>query len=215
MNAPANGPPNDMGGPTDDDLWSLARRGDPAAFGELFTRHAKAVYNYCFQLTGSWSIAEDLTSVVFIEAWRRRHRLLTGDGTALAWLLVVASGVARHSERSVRRHRHLLAKLPPAVIEANATEDYEARTLAEHQRKQVLRIFRRLSWHEQEVLALCVWGQRTHVEAAVALGVAVGTVRSRLERANEHVKRLTESSGTAILPSPPGSGTTPEGVHQQ
>ena len=40
--------------PDDQHLWSRARQGDPAAFGELFTRHSTVVYNYCFRLTGSW-----------------------------------------------------------------------------------------------------------------------------------------------------------------
>src|SRR5690606_11322289 len=56
---------------TDGDLWQKAAKGDPSAFGALFERHADAVYNHCFRRTGSWEAAEDLTSVVFLEAWRR------------------------------------------------------------------------------------------------------------------------------------------------
>ena len=54
---------------SDGELWSLAARGrDGEAFGMLFERHANAVYTHCFRRTGSWSAAEDLTSVVFLEA---------------------------------------------------------------------------------------------------------------------------------------------------
>ena len=53
-------------------LWSRARAGDPDAFGLLFQRHARAIYNYCFRRVGNWAAAEDLVSIVFLEAWRRR-----------------------------------------------------------------------------------------------------------------------------------------------
>ncbi len=66
--------------PTDRDLWAAATAGDGEAFGRIFDRHCRAVYNHCFRRTGSWSTAEDLTSVVFLEAWRRHREVeLHGD----------------------------------------------------------------------------------------------------------------------------------------
>jgi len=56
---------NDFDGESDGDLWSQVSTHNGAAFAELFERHSKSVYNHCFRLTGSWSAAEDLTSVVF------------------------------------------------------------------------------------------------------------------------------------------------------
>ena len=49
-------------------LWSRSRGGDAAAFGLLFERHARAVYNFCFRRVGDWTAAEDLLSIVFLEA---------------------------------------------------------------------------------------------------------------------------------------------------
>ena len=57
--------------PADSVLWSRARAGDTEAFGVLFERHARTIYNYCFRRVGSWAVAEDLVSIVFLEAWRR------------------------------------------------------------------------------------------------------------------------------------------------
>ncbi|SDU54269.1 RNA polymerase sigma factor [Jiangella alkaliphila] len=204
--------------PDDQHLWSRARQGDPAAFGELFTRHSTVVYNHCFRLTGSWKIAEDLTSVVFLEAWRKRDDVVAEAGF-VPWLLSLAGRVAGNSTRAVRRHRRLLAKLPPAVIAGGAADaaprhdpaDAAARADDERHMKQVLRVFRRLPKQEQEVLALCVWGERTYAEAAVALGIPVGTVRSRLARARAHMERLTEAAATKTAEPRPGS--RPEGAH--
>lgn len=207
--------------PDDQYLWSRARQGDPAAFGELFTRHSTVVYTYCFRLTGSWKTAEDLTSVVFLEAWRQREDLDADGATFVPWLLSLASKVAGNSTRAVRRHRRLLAKLPPAVIAGGAADTVappngtdhldDGRAADERNMKQILRVFRRLPKQEQEVLALCVWGERTYAEAAVALGIPVGTVRSRLARARAHMERLTEAAATKSAEPRPGS--RPEGAH--
>ena len=65
-------------------LWARARSGDAEAFGMLFeSRHGRTIYNYCFRRVGSWSVAEDLVSVVFLEAWRRVDKPLpSGRGTS-------------------------------------------------------------------------------------------------------------------------------------
>jgi hypothetical protein len=65
-----------MSGRGDDELWLEAVKGDADAFGLLFERHARSVYNYCFRRTGEWARAQDLTSVVFLECWRRRDTTL-------------------------------------------------------------------------------------------------------------------------------------------
>ena len=66
----------------DGDLLALAG-GEPEAFGELFKRHSRAVYAYCARRTGNLDLAEDLTSVVFMEAFRRRRKLQLSNTSAL------------------------------------------------------------------------------------------------------------------------------------
>ncbi len=88
--------------PEDSILWARSRAGDADAFGLLFERHAKAIYNYCFRRTGDWALAEDLLSVVFLEAWRRRRKELE-PGKVLPWLYGIATNVVRNQRRSQRR----------------------------------------------------------------------------------------------------------------
>ncbi|REF36616.1 RNA polymerase sigma factor [Thermasporomyces composti] len=177
---------------SDGDLWRAAAKGDPSAFGTLFERHSDAVYNHCFRRTGSWEAAEDLTSVVFLEAWRRRREVSLSGESILPWLLAVANNVVRNRDRSLRRHRRLLAKLPPAVVTPDPAEEAVSRVDDERTMRRILQVFSRLLPDEQDVLALCVWAGLSYTDAAVALGVPVGTVRSRLSRAREHLRRLAE-----------------------
>jgi RNA polymerase sigma-70 factor (ECF subfamily) len=68
---------------SDAELWRRAAGGDAETFGVLFERHARAIYNFCFRRTGDWSMAEDLMSATFLQAWRRRTDARLADETVL------------------------------------------------------------------------------------------------------------------------------------
>jgi RNA polymerase sigma factor (sigma-70 family) len=180
-----------MGQATDAELWRRAVEGEPEAFGVIFERHARAVYNYLFRRTGDWSLAEDLTSVVFLDAWRRRSDVRLERDLALPWLLGVATNVLRNRRRSQWRYRAALERVPRERVEDFAT-DADSRLDDERLMRGVLRSLSKLPKREQDVIALCAWAELSYDEAAVALGVPVGTVRSRLSRARA---RLRESDG--------------------
>ena len=97
--------------PSDDVLWGQAAAGDAAAFGRLYERHSRAIYNYVFRRIGDWSEAEDLTAVVFLEAFRRRQEVRLAQGRALPWLYGVATNVVRNRRRAVWRHGQTLRRL--------------------------------------------------------------------------------------------------------
>jgi RNA polymerase sigma factor (sigma-70 family) len=176
----------------DDELWRRAREHDGAAFGELFERHATAVYNHCFRRTASWSAAQDLTSVVFLETWRRRKDVRLHDGSILPWLLAVANNAARNADRSIRRRQRLLSKLRGPTSPLGFEEDADQRVDDERTMALLLHKINSLRIEEREIIALCDWTDLSYAEAATALGVPIGTVRSRLSRAHEHLRRLIQ-----------------------
>jgi RNA polymerase sigma-70 factor (ECF subfamily) len=177
---------------TDAVLWNRARGGDEHAFGELFDRHSRTVYNYCFRRTADWSAAEDLTSLVFLETWRRRTQVRLTSDSLLPWLYGVATNVLHNHRRSMRRHRAVLDRVRALPVAPNDVAAASARLEAEHQMRQVLDSIKTLSKSDQEVLALCVWEGLGYAEAAEALGIPVGTVRSRLARARKRLRQDTE-----------------------
>lgn len=180
--------------PTDAALWQRAAAGEAPAFGMLFERHARTVYNYCFRRTGDWSQAEELTATVFLEAWRRRRQVQLEQDDAIPWLLGVATNVIRNARRSQRRFRAALERLPREHA-ADFAVDVDERLDDERQMRAALRALQRLSRADQDVLALCVWEEFTYEQAALALGTPVGTVRSRLSRARARLRELTEADG--------------------
>jgi RNA polymerase sigma-70 factor (ECF subfamily) len=168
--------------------------GEPSAFGTLFERHARAVYNFCFRRTADWAVAEDLTSVVFLEAWRRRDDVRLSGDSALPWLYGVALNVLRNRWRSERRHRGALARLPRERPDA-FTDDADGRLDDERRMRTLLRSIQGLPGRERDVLALCGWAGLSYEEAALALDIPVGTVRSRLSRARARLSELSVASG--------------------
>lgn len=179
-------------------LITLAIEGQPEAFGVFFRRHANVVYNYLFRRTGSWSEAEDLTSVVFLEAWRRRDSLKDLDGSLVGWLLGVATNVLRNHRRAQRRHQAALDRLgastPIEPDEPDFSDDLACRLVDEASMRNLLSALGHLSRRDQDVLALCVWQGLSYEEAAVALDVPVGTVRSRLSRARTRAQAKLHSA---------------------
>jgi RNA polymerase sigma factor (sigma-70 family) len=173
-------------------LRARVRDGDADAFGELFDSFAAPVYNHAFRLTGDWATAEDVMSLTFLEAWRTRERISPEGGSLRPWLLGVATNVVHGHHRARRRHRESLARLGPAPDLPDFAEDVSGRIDDAGRIEALHRSLARLRAPEREVLALCVWSRLSYAEAAEALGVPVGTVRSRLARARNKLADLAE-----------------------
>ena len=134
---------------------------------------------------------------MFLLAWRRRRDVVftTEGGSVLPWLLGVAVNVARNRRRSDRRGAAAIAQLDARASEADFSDDLVGRLADERQMADVLAVIERLPRQEQEVLALCAWSDLSYEDCALALGVPVGTVRSRLSRARAHLRELLDARG--------------------
>ena len=164
------------------------RAGDHDEFGMLFSDHARAVYNHAFRLTGNWSAAEEVVSLTFLEAWRLRGTVRPEGGSLLPWLLGIALNVARNVSRAARRHQAAMTRLPQVRTVPDFADELAGRLDDAAQLKQVHAAIKGLRRAERDVLALCVWSGLDYAEAAEALGVPVGTVRSRLSRARRKLQ---------------------------
>ncbi|WP_328774147.1 RNA polymerase sigma factor [Streptomyces sp. NBC_00286] len=201
-------------------LRARIRAGDPDAFAELFGAHARAVYSHAARLTGDLGAAEDVVSLTFLEAWRLRERLRPdapapeqglpdgelseGDGLR-PWLYGIATNVLRNTRRAARRHSAALARLPDRPAEHDTVPDFADELLGRMADTERLAAARaalgRLRRPEREVFALCVWSGLSYAAAGEALGVPASTVRSRLARARQRLRRLAEEELTRGAPA--------------
>jgi RNA polymerase sigma-70 factor, ECF subfamily len=172
------------------------RAGDPDVFGSLFDEHARAVYNHAYRLVGDWATAQDVVSLTFLEAWRVRGRVEDDrDGSLRPWLLGIATNVARNVRRAARRHDVAVARLPAGDVVPDFADEVSSRIDDRERLAAVMVALGELRRQEREVVVLCVWSGLDYAQAAEALGVPVGTVRSRLSRARRKL--------AAVLREPP------------
>ncbi|MEU9837940.1 RNA polymerase sigma factor [Actinomadura sp. NPDC048032] len=192
-------------------LRTRVHAGDPDAFRELFDEQVRSVYNHAFRLTGNWATAEDVVSLTFLESWRLRERVdVEAEGSLRPWLLGIATNVARNVRRAARRHDGALARLPRSDTVPDFTDEAAGR-IDDRERLALMRAaLATLREPEREVLALCVWSGLGYAEAAEALGVPVGTVRSRLSRARRKLDGLTTGGAR-----PPAEDREPPSGHGQ
>lgn len=122
---------------------------------------------------------------VFLETWRRQNSVRVVDGSIIAWLLVTTNFVAKNFTLTLCRHRTAMANLPPAQPASDFTEDIDDRLVNKGRAEAVRQAFARLSHNGRNVITLCVIQELTIRQAAEALGVPLGTVKSRLSQAKQ------------------------------
>jgi RNA polymerase sigma-70 factor (ECF subfamily) len=171
-------------GPPDDELLAKTAAGDAAAFTALFRRRQPVVYKFALHMTGSPSMAEDVTQDVFLALIRDAGRFEAGRSGVVPWLF----GIARnHARRRLAGDSRLVALAEGDEGESqidpggDAPHPLDVMTHAEEVRALHCALLS-LPLHYREAIALCDLQELDYIEAAAALDCAVGTVRSRLHR---------------------------------
>ncbi|MFB7408532.1 RNA polymerase sigma factor [Streptomyces sp. NPDC056202] len=169
------------------------RAGDPSALGEAYDEHARVLYHYAFRVCGDRAAAEDVVSAAFLEAWRCRGKVHAEGGSLRPWLLGIATNIMRGSAREARRRDAALARMPDRGVLPDFADDVLARMTDGEQIRAARAALGRLRRREREVFTLVVWAGLDYAAAGEALGVPVGTVRSRLSRARERLRKLADA----------------------
>lgn len=191
--------------------WLAAKAGDSTAFARVFDRHRDRVFGQALRLIRDPHDAEDVTALVFLEAWRKRASVRMVEGSVIGWLLVTTNYVVHNLTRSTRRYRAVLERLPKPTVRddhPDHADEVGDRIDQDARDARVRAAFARLSEADQNVMTLCVLEELTMEQAAAVLGVPAGTVKSRLSRAKARLAAHT----TELLGPSAMSGATPTGA---
>ncbi|MGX1885500.1 RNA polymerase sigma factor [Streptomyces sp. NPDC055287] len=186
------------------------RAGDREAFAGLYDQYARAVYNHALRLTGDWSEAEEVMSETFLAAWRTREAVEPDGGSLRPWLLGIATHKARNANRGLRRRLAFLGRHPAPPPVGDFADEAAGRIDDRRRLASVHTALGQLRRADREVFTLCVSSGLDYRQAAEALGVPVGTVRSRLSRARARLARL--STGPLDRAGLDQGGTEPAGA---
>ncbi|MET8157231.1 sigma-70 family RNA polymerase sigma factor [Sphaerisporangium sp. NPDC005289] len=172
----------------DSDLIAESR-GRPEAFATLFDRYAAMLYRYVSRRLGP-EVAEDLVGETFLIAFGRRDHYDLAYPDARPWLFgIVTKLVSRHHRAEAARYRALMRNPVDAVVEGHA-EQVASEVTARASRSVLAPALAGLSQGDRDVLLLIAWGDLSYEEVAHALGIPIGTVRSRLNRARRKVRAV-------------------------
>jgi len=165
----------------DDDLVERARQGDGDAYGELVIRYQDIALRTAVLITGSHAEAEEVAQDAFVKAFRALARFRPG-APFRPWLLRIVANEAINRRKAAGRRPTV--ELTPALDRTGPDDagSPEAAALASEQRALVVRGLERLRAEDRLVISYRYLLDLSEAETAEALGVARGTVKSRLSR---------------------------------
>lgn len=163
----------------------------PKAFEAIFDRHFDAVHRYLARRAGRQR-ADDLASQTFVVAFERRARFRVDASDARPWLLGIATNLLANDRRAERRLLETFAR-----VSGNAREAAVPVGSVGEADRDLAAALAKLDPAQRDVLLLHAWGDLSYEEISDALGIPLGTVRSRLSRARASLRAELDTAAAA------------------
>jgi RNA polymerase sigma-70 factor, ECF subfamily len=167
---------------------------DPESFATLFDRHAPVIHRYIARRAGR-EVADDLTAETFLLAFRARQRYDLAYTDARPWLYGVATKVIGQHRRAEARQLRIRLAATPEPDDPGHGDRVAGDVTAGAVRSVLAAALADLPAADRDVLLLIAWEQLTYGEVARALGIPIGTVRSRLSRARIRLRAALARTG--------------------
>jgi len=181
--------------PTDAEIVRASLE-EPAAFGEIFERHYDAIARFARRRAGE-DVGEEIAARTFLIAFEKRDRFELTATSARPWLYGIATNLCRHHLRDERTHLTALGRLLDPDVGIGLDEDLD-RWDAVRMGPVLARAIGELTRRDRDAFLLNVLADLSYAEVGEALGIPVGTVRSRIHRARQGLReRLAAERGIA------------------
>jgi RNA polymerase sigma-70 factor (ECF subfamily) len=151
-------------------------------FERLFEDHFDAIYGYLARRVGP-DLGRDLAAETFTRGYAARKRFDPARGEPRAWLFGIAHNLLRRHYRDEERRLQAFARIDMPREESASDEPWVAEALSV------------LSREERDALLLFAWADLSYEQIAEALGLPIGTVRSRLNRARARLREELTKAG--------------------
>lgn len=182
-----------------------AVKGDADAFEQLVLAYQTPIYNLCLRMTGNPEDAADLSQETFLKVWKSLASFHF-EAAFSTWLYRLASNTCLDHIRSVKRRPQLSLTAEDADGEEKAIDLPDPSPLPEEaaitkdENERLARAIQSLDEQHRQILTLRAINDLSYAEIADILGIKEGTVKSRLARSRNALRKiLTESGNDAAL----------------
>jgi len=176
-------------------LIRYAANGDAMAWEPLVRAHQEAVFRLLYLLLGDPDDAEDIAQETFLRAWKHLKRF-DPSRPIRPWLLSIASNLASNRRRSAGRY---FAALTRAFRNEPLTDTIEEKSVQNLQAGDLWKAIQVLNISDQQILYLRFFLDLSVAETAEVLHVAEGTVKSRLNRALDKLRRVIQQDFPVLI----------------
>ncbi|MCY4402617.1 MAG: sigma-70 family RNA polymerase sigma factor, partial [Candidatus Poribacteria bacterium] len=166
--------------------------GDQSAFESLLRKYRKQVHAHAWRRTGDYHIAEDITQDTFLQVYQKLGTL--EDPTQFSrWLYPIVNRLCIAWFRKNRIRTESLEETDSSEIQTEAYSQYvaleHAKTTAEVRRDLIKKMLAKLKQDDREIITLHYFRQMTYSEIGSHLGISESTIKSRLHRARQRLKK--------------------------
>ena len=166
--------------------------GDAAAFESLIRKYRKQIHAHAWRKTGDFHIAEDITQDTFLQVYQKLDTL--DDPTRFSgWLYAIVNRLCIAWFRKNRIRTESLEETDISEIETEAYSQYvvaeHAKTNAEAQRDLVQKLLTKLKESDKQIITLHYFQEMTYSEIGSYLGISESSIKSRLHRARQRLKK--------------------------
>ncbi len=170
-------------------VQAVASQGDRQAFAALFKHFAPRVKAYLMRLGTPESVAEDLAQEALVSVWRKAHLFDPAHAGVSTWVFTIARNLRvdyfrRRSNLALEQDEGQGEQIPDT---SPAPDEH---CYAAQQESEVRRALQQLSPDQAQVLQLSFFEEHPHARIAQDLGIPLGTVKSRVRLAMNHLRRL-------------------------
>ncbi|WP_329086374.1 MULTISPECIES: RNA polymerase sigma factor [unclassified Streptosporangium] len=171
-----------------DDAELIRRSHDvPEQFAGVFDRYIDQIHRYVSRRLGSQA-ADDIAAQTFLVAFSQRESYDLTHRLARPWLYGIATNLIARHRRNEERFLRALCRTGVDPLPELMADEVVGRVAAQEEERRLAKALAALSQRDRDVLLLVAWGDLAYEEVAVALGIPIGTVRSRLHRARKKAR---------------------------